>query len=181
MIMKHLCYTMSTDPNGVTKLTTNFSLAKLQGVSAWNAQAVEQAPHSAGAKSAASSTRGASDRTIDRAEPCFITNTSVYTHQQAHWINTIRGSNADTMALVASSKSLLILCPNVILSCRKLSFAHRVLLTTYLACMMHVIWPTVSSFGWSPCIFCLTHYFNSRCVASHHSGQICNVCYNLLT
>ena len=98
-----------TDPNGVTKLTTTVSLAKLQGVSAWNAQAVERAPHSAGAKSAASSTRGASDRTIDRAEPCFITNVSAYTHQQVHWINVIRGSDdkyADAMALVASSKFL---------------------------------------------------------------------------
>jgi len=89
-----------TGPNGVTKLTTTFSLAKLQ--------AVERAPHSAGAKSAAT-TRGASDRTIDRAEPCFITNVSAYTHQQAHWINAIRGDDdkhADAMALVASSKSL---------------------------------------------------------------------------
>ena len=95
-----------TDLNGVTKITTTFSLAKLQEVSAWNAQAIGRAPHSAGAKSAASSTRGASDRTVDRAEPCFITKVSAYTHQQAHWINTIRGNDdkhADAIALVASS------------------------------------------------------------------------------
>ena len=82
---------LHTDLDGVTKLTTTFSLAKLQEVPAWNARAVGRAPHSAGVKSAANSTRLASDRTIDRAEPCFITNASAYTHQQAHWINAIRG------------------------------------------------------------------------------------------
>lgn len=53
----------------------------------------------------ASSTRLASNRTIDRAEPCFITNVSAYTHQQAHWINAIRGSDdkhADATVLVES-------------------------------------------------------------------------------
>ena len=97
-----------TDRNRVTKLTTTFSLAKLQEVAAWNAQAVGRAPHSAGAKSAASSTRGASDCTIDRAEPCFITNASAYTHQQAHWINAIRGNDdkhADATVSVVSTKS----------------------------------------------------------------------------
>ena len=159
-----------TGPNGVTKLTTTFSLAKLQGVSAWSAQAVERAPHSAGAKSAATFTRGASDRTIDRAEPCFITNVSAYTHQQAHWINAIRGNDdkhADAMALVASSKSLSF----AHMSFRPAGkFAPRVLLTIYLAWMMHVIWPIVSSFAWSPCIFRLSRYFGSRCVASHRNG-----------
>jgi len=96
-----------TDPNGVTKLTTTFSLAKLQEVSAWNAQAVQRAPHSAGAKSTASSTRFAS---IDRAEQCFITNVSAYTHKQAHWINGIRGNDdkhADaTISVVSTSRSL---------------------------------------------------------------------------
>src|SRR6266511_1439210 len=98
-----------TDPNGITKLTTAFSLAKLQQVSAWNTEAVERAPHSAGAKSAASSTRLASDRTIDRAEPCFITNVPAYTHQQAHWINAIRGNDdkhAESTVSVVSTKSL---------------------------------------------------------------------------
>jgi len=94
-----------TDLNGATKLTTTFPLAKLQGVPVWNAPAVARAPHSAGVKSAASSTRLASDRTIDRAEPCFITNGSAYTHQQAHWINAIRGKDdkhADATVSVVS-------------------------------------------------------------------------------
>jgi hypothetical protein len=64
---------LAFETQGVTKLTTTFSLAKLQEVSAppGIAQAVGRAPHSAGAKSAASSTRGASDRTVDRAEPAL--------------------------------------------------------------------------------------------------------------
>jgi len=93
------------DLHGVTKLTTNFPLSKLQEVPAWNAPAVARAPHSAGVKSAASSTRLASDRTIDRAEPCFVTKASAYTHQQAHWINAIRGKDdkhTDAMVLVVS-------------------------------------------------------------------------------
>jgi hypothetical protein len=99
---------LHTDLNGATKLTTTFSLAKLQEVAAWNAQAVRRAPHSAGAKSATSSTRGTSDRTIDQAEPCFITNVSAYTHQQAHWINAIRGNDdkhADATVSVVSTKT----------------------------------------------------------------------------
>jgi len=93
------------DLHGMTKLTTTFPLSKLQEVSAWSAPAVARAPHSAGVKSAASSTRLASDRTIDRAEPCFITKVSAYTHQQAHWINAIRGKDdkhADATVLVVS-------------------------------------------------------------------------------
>jgi hypothetical protein len=44
---------------------------------------------------------------IDQAEPCFITNVSAYTHQQAHLINAIRGNsdNADDIVVVVS------LCP----------------------------------------------------------------------
>jgi len=94
-----------TDSNGVTKLTTTFPLSKLQQVPAWDAPAVARAPHSAGVKSAASSTRLASDRTVDRDEPCFITNVSSYTHQQAHWINAIRGKDdkyADATVLVVN-------------------------------------------------------------------------------
>jgi len=67
------------DSNGVIKLTTTFPLSKLQQVPDWNAPAVARAPHSAGVKSAASSTRLASDRTVDRDEPCFITNVAAYT------------------------------------------------------------------------------------------------------
>ena len=99
--------TMSTLLNfaGLSKLSTTFSLSKLQAVPQWNAEAVVPAPHSGGASSAASSTRLASDRAIDRAEPCFITNVSAYTHQQAHLINAIRGNSdkhADNMVAVVS-------------------------------------------------------------------------------
>ena len=88
---------------GVSELSTTFSLSKLQAVPEWNAEAVVPAPHTGGAGSAASSTRLA---TIDRAEPCFITNVSAYTHQQAHFINAIRGKSdkqADGMAAVGKS------------------------------------------------------------------------------
>ena len=84
---------MLTNSAGVSKLSTTFSFSKLQAVPQWNAEAVVPAPHSGGASSAASSTRLASDRTIDRAEPCFINNVSAYTHQQAHLINAIRGNS----------------------------------------------------------------------------------------
>jgi len=42
-------WTLLTDPNGVTKLTT----ARLQAVTSWNAGAIDRAAHSAGVKSAA--------------------------------------------------------------------------------------------------------------------------------
>ena len=97
--------TLLKNSTGATKITTTFSLSKLQEIPAWNALEVVRAPHSGGLESAASSTRVGSARTIDRAEPCFITNVSAYTHQQTHLINAIRGSSdkhVDDTAVVVS-------------------------------------------------------------------------------
>ena len=109
--------------NGVSKLSKTFSLSKLQAVPQWNAEAVVPAPHSGGASSATSSTRLASDYTIDRAEPCFITNVSAYTHQQVHFINAIRGNSdkhADDIVAVVSP------CPaSDLLLKRSLHFSAR--------------------------------------------------------
>lgn len=77
--------------NGNNKITTTFPLSKLEEVPAWSAPAVARAPHSAGVSSASS----ASNRTVDRAEPCFITKASAYTHKQVHWVNTIRGKDPE--------------------------------------------------------------------------------------
>ena len=64
----------------------------MEAVPAWRAPAVERAPHSAGITPATSSSSvRQSSRTIERSEPCFVSKTSAYTHQQAHWINAIRG------------------------------------------------------------------------------------------
>jgi len=82
---------MFKDFTGVTKITTTFSLSKLQEVAAWNALVVSRAPHSGGASPAATSICLGSDATIDRAEPCFITNVSAYTHHQVRWINASEG------------------------------------------------------------------------------------------
>jgi hypothetical protein len=78
--------------NGMKKITTIYPLSKLEEVPAWGASAVARAPHSAGVSSAGS----ASNRAVDRGEPCFITKVSAYTHKQAHWVNTRGKDNEDS-------------------------------------------------------------------------------------
>jgi hypothetical protein len=98
--------------DGLTKLTTTFPLTELQAVPEWGAETVLRAPHSGGCSSGASSTSLGTNRTIDRAEPCFVTNASAYTHHQVHMISRGTSSLAD---LVVVSKSFIppaILCSN---------------------------------------------------------------------
>jgi hypothetical protein len=83
----------------------------MQAISEWSgAEAVFRAPLSVGGHSAAKSATGPS-RIIERAEPCFITNASSYTHEQAHIINAIRGDSykqrTDKSEVVSKFSSLL--------------------------------------------------------------------------
>jgi len=134
--------------HSVTKLTTTFSLSKLNAVPEWGAEAVLRAPHSEGCSPAASSTRLGSDRIIDRAEPCFITQVSAYTLQQVHVINATTGmcdKHMDDRAVVVSpfppSDPLLKHLPFF----RKDSLKGKALLTLSLTWTRPVIWSTVSS------------------------------------
>jgi hypothetical protein len=137
---------MSTlkDFTGVTKITTNFSLSKLQEVAAWNAPAVSRAPHSGGASPATTSIRLGSDATIDRAEPCFITNAPAYTHHQVRWINASEGKGSknttERMVVVSSYPASILLLSRH----RNVSFKGRALLLLRLTWIALVIWSTVS-------------------------------------
>lgn len=132
---------MSTfkDSTGLTKITTTFSLSKLQEVAAWNAPAVSRAPHSGGASPAATSIRLGSDATINRAEPCFITNVSAYTHHQVRWINAGEGEGSESaterMVVVSPYQASDLLLKRH----RNLSFIGRVLLLQRLTWIALVI------------------------------------------
>lgn len=100
------------------------ALIKLDAVDAWGAPSVLRAPHSSGAVFFASSTSTSrvEKRNIDRAEACFITNDSSYVHEQAHWINDIRGKEEKDKVLkikIVSGHCLHSLCIRLIPSlCR---------------------------------------------------------------
>ena len=51
--------------------------------------------------SAASSSHSFSDSVIDRAEPCLVTGSILYTHERVHWINAVR-SDVDKKGEIVS-------------------------------------------------------------------------------
>ncbi|KDR71111.1 hypothetical protein GALMADRAFT_229754 [Galerina marginata CBS 339.88] len=96
------------------KLGTSFALPTLHPVNAWDAPSVPRAPHSSGAVSVAS-TNGVERRTVDRAEPCFITNDSSYVHEQVYWVNAVLGKEEKDQQLRRNIELFLfvqgIVCP----------------------------------------------------------------------
>ena len=128
--------------DGICKLSTTIPLSKMEAVPAWRAPAVERAPHSAGITPATSSSSvRQSSRTIERSEPCFVSKTSAYTHQQAHWINAIRGRQpkheVEFNAVVSPCR--LPVCRNLLLFFRNHFFALRVLSSLRLCSTMLLI------------------------------------------
>lgn len=106
---------------------TNFALSKLHSFHAWGARLLFVPPHSSGALSVASSisTNRVEKRNVGRAEVCFVTNDPSYVHEQAHWINAIRGREEKDKEMkhkVVSGRCLVLFVIKLIPSVRRFYF-----------------------------------------------------------
>ena len=91
------------------RLATNHPFSKLVEVTKWGVDPILRAPHSLGAASVASTTTRTRSTPIKRDEPCFITKSSSYAHEKAHWVNAVR-NNATLKREIVGGLKLFLSC-----------------------------------------------------------------------
>jgi len=95
---------MATIRNG--RISTTFPYNKVHGIPELDLDDLD-CDHSAGAPasiasaSPASTTARAERRNIGRAEPCFITKQTAYSHVKAHWVNAVRNDKRMKFSVVS--------------------------------------------------------------------------------
>lgn len=94
-------------------------------------------PTASVAGSAASSAHSQTDSVIDRDEPCFITKSILYTHEQAHWINAERSDKRGSFDVVGVVPHRVIVVLNKSPNSRSISSMGWTSLTQISSCMIH--------------------------------------------
>jgi len=94
---------MATIRNG--RISTTLPYIKVYGIPELDLGDLDCA-HSAGtavtdgSDSDASTTARAERKNISRAEPCFITKQTAYSHKKAHWVNAVRNDKRKKFEVV---------------------------------------------------------------------------------